>query len=41
MAVNRYSGGVLGEVGNNLNAVIVYLFFYTGTRFSEDRNFFY
>ena len=34
-AVNKYFGGVLGKVRNNLNTVIMYLFFYTGTRFSK------
>ena len=32
-AVNRYFGGLLGGVGNNLNTVIVYVFFYAGIRF--------
>ena len=32
-AVNRYSGGVLGGVGNNLNTVIMYLFFHVGIKF--------
>ena len=31
--VNRYFGGVLGGVGNNLNTVVMYLFFHAGTRF--------
>ena len=30
MVVNRYFGGVLGGVGNNLNTVIMYLFLYAG-----------
>ena len=32
-AVNKYFGGVLGGVGNNLNTVITYLFLYAGTKF--------
>ena len=31
--INRYFKGVLGGVGNNLNTVIMYLFFHAGTRF--------
>ena len=36
-AVNRYFKGVLGEVGNNSNTVIIYLFYHAGTRFFKVR----
>ena len=35
MVINKYFKGVLGGVGNNLNTVIMYLFFHAGTRFSK------
>ena len=35
-AVNKHFSGVLNGVGNNLNTVIIYLFFHAGTRFSKD-----
>ena len=31
--VNKHFGGVLDGVGNNLNTVIMYLFFHAGIRF--------
>ena len=39
-AVNRYFRGVLSGVSNNLNPVIIYLFFYAGTRSFKGRIFF-
>ena len=40
MAVNKYFGGVLGEVGNNLNMVIMYLFLHTNIKSFKGRFFF-
>ena len=31
-AINKYSGDILGGVGNNLNTVIMYSFFLAGTK---------
>ena len=31
--INKYFGGVLGGMGNNLNIVVIYSFLYAGTRF--------
>ena len=39
-AVNKYFGDVLGEVNNNSNTVIIYLFFHAGTKSSKGRIFF-
>ena len=33
--VNKYFGGMLGGMGNNLNIILMYLFFYAGSRFSR------
>ena len=35
--INKHFGGVLGGVGNNSNIIIMYLFFYAGTRFFKGR----
>ena len=39
-AVNKYFRGVSGRVGNNLNTVIMYLFFHAGIKSFNGRIFF-
>ena len=37
--INKYFKGVLSEMGNNLNTVIICLFLHTGTKFFNGRIF--